>query len=131
MKKEVQIVLIFSVLTCLYTMAILQKQEPVSSTRHLYSGVASWQPPVLKKTTTTAEQDMSLVSPMSSRFFENAGLKGFIRNADNQWCAIFDTPQGDARILEPGVSRGGMTLVSANGRYCRVKFGSVTREFKL
>lgn len=130
MKKELQMILLFSVIACLFTMLQLAKEPAVSVNRHLFSGIATWQPPAIHKRQ-IKDDLVTAINPFSERFFETAALKGFIRNSNNEWCAIFDTAKGDARILEPGITKGGLTLVSSNGRYCRVKFGSVIREFKL
>jgi hypothetical protein len=69
--------------------------------------------------------------PFAANFFESATLKGFIRNEKHEWCAIFYAPGYDASILEPGKPMRGLTLVSANGKFCRVRYGSVIREFNL
>lgn len=130
MKKELQIVLLFAVIACLVTMFQLARDPAVSVNQHLFSGIAAWQPPVIHQRQ-LKEELVASIDPFAARFFETASLKGFIRNSNNEWCAIFDTANGDARILEPGIAKGGLTLVSANGRYCRVRFGSVIREFKL
>lgn len=132
MKKELQTILLLSVALCLFFIVQLFKEPVSASSRHLFSGIASWQLPALNRAPSQSSPDQEVMaSPFTPRFFEMAALKGFIRNSSNEWCAIFNTPTGDARILEPGITKGGLTLISSNGRYCRVKFGSVILEFKL
>lgn len=131
MNKELKIILVCSVIFCLFFMAQLSHDPSPAIDKQLFSGVASWQAPVFRNASAEDASSASLANPLAARFFESATLKGFIRNAENEWCAVFNTPNGEARIIEPGVGKGGLTLISSNGRFCRVKFGSVIREFKL
>ncbi len=131
MKKEVQIVLLFSIAVSIYFMMQLYRQPQPSLNRHLSSGIATWQAPDVQKSSLDLKQLSNIKNPFSSRFFENANLCGFVKNSKNEWCAIFTSPGYQAKILEPGIPINGLTLLGGNGKYCRVKFGSVVREFRL
>lgn len=131
MKKELQIILLSSIVICLAFMTQMLIEATPAIDQKLFSGITTWQAPTLTKPDSTVNPPEISKNPFALCFFEKASLKGFIRNSNNDWCAIFASPSGEALIIEPGISRKGLTLVSANGRYCRVKFGSVIREFKL
>lgn len=131
MKRELQIVLLASIFLSLYCMGQMWQSSEPAINKHIFSGVATWQPPRVSNVQQIAQTAIPEQNPFSRQFFEDARLKGFIKNGKNEWCAIFSTVSGDTKMLEPGISVSGLTLVSSNGRYCRVKFGSVIREFSL
>lgn len=132
MKKELQVIVVVAVILSVYYMAQLAAEPPLSVNRLLFSGVASWQMPKteLKPADSMASVE-DLASPFSRRFFENAALKGFMRDADNELVAIFDSPGFDVRLLKAGMSFGGLTVLSIDGRSCKVKFGSVIQSLSL
>ncbi len=131
MKRELQIALLFSIIVSLFCMWQMSQDTEIKINQHLFSGVAAWQPPRAANLQTTTQVNMPERNPFAPQFFEDARLKGFIKNSKSEWCAIFHSGNGETRMLEPGQSVDGLTLVSSNGRYCRVKFGSVIREFSL
>ncbi len=132
MRKELQILLIFSIAICLYSMVQMSVMPSVSINPHLVSGIASWKAPVLRNAPEASlAAGQNLDNPFSTRFFEKAELKGFMRDKNNKWQAIFAGPDFQTEVLEIGQPNKGLTLLSANGKYCRVRFGSIIREFRL
>lgn len=130
MKTELKIIVLAAIGICLFSMVKLNSEVFHPGNRQLYSGVATWRFPLLDARQPLKEPEI-LANPFGTRFFETASLKGFIRNEKQEWCAIFYAPGHEPSILEPGRSLNGLTLVSANGQYCRVRFGSIIREFSL
>lgn len=132
MKREFRIVLIAVILTSIFHMVQLLGEPGLAVPRHLSSGVAAWQSPVKdKKPTGPSVSDRAIRNPFSVRFFENAALKGFMRNRRGEWCAIFHSSGYEPIVLEPGIAQYGLTLTDIRSRSCRVKFGSVMRDFSL
>lgn len=71
------------------------------------------------------------LSPYKSFFFENMKLYGMRRSRNGLWTALFAGESGSVIALNPGESHDGVTIVSADGGSCRVRYGSVERNFVL
>jgi len=73
----------------------------------------------------------SLSNPFVMRFFEQVTLKGFLRNSQGTWSAIFQGPSKIPVILAPGAVRDGVTLLEADGRKCKIRCGTADRELAM
>jgi hypothetical protein len=133
MKKELQILLLFSIVICLWTMTQMLFNEKVEKKQdHFASGIALWKPPVLKKEQNQSfNNNLTATNPFAERFFEKALLQGFMKNQKNEWCAVFSGPENQSKLLQPQTTWKGLTLIKADGRTCKVRFGAVVREFGL
>ena len=131
MKIEVKIIVVCAVVMSIYCMLEITRKPPVTLNWELLSGVSSWSAPSLSGLVLQTDSFRSMRNPFAERFFENAQLSGFIRTKDNQWAAIFYSEGFDTIVLEPGKQQKGIKLLSADGRNCKVKFGSATLQFSL
>ena len=71
------------------------------------------------------------LKPYTPFFFENMKLYGMRRSANGEWTALFAGESGTVIALKPGSSHDGVTVVSTDERSCRVRYGSVERNFIL
>lgn len=131
MKTEIKIIVIFAVVMSIYCMIEIVRKPPVRIDWQLLSGVSTWRAPAISGLLLQTDSFRPMRNPFTERFFENAQLSGFIRTKDNQWAAIFYSEGFDTIVLEPGKQKKGIKLLSADGRSCKVKFGSATLQFSL
>jgi len=71
------------------------------------------------------------LTPYTPFFFENMKLYGMRRSGDGVWTALFAGESGTVIALKPGATHDGVTVVSTDERSCRVRYGSVERNFVL
>ena len=133
MSRELKILVLGSVLTCLMAFGMLLSGPVVVATSAYEAAPELWQMPGAGVPRDGKEPllEGNALKAFSPKIFESLQLKGFVRGKNGVWSGVFQAPDGRPLILSPGMTREGITLVFADGRNAQIRYGALLRDFSL
>ena len=132
MSRVMQGILLASTMLCIFTLGAMFAGPAANTPAFADGNPEGWQFPQASVPRDGRTPDLGgiALNPFQPKMFEGLQLKGFAKNRTG-WSGIFLGPNGSTMVLPTGGTREGITLIEADGKTAKIRFGSMLRELSL